>query len=221
MEGTDIASRDYVIYELPIGLPSSLLPDSPPYAGAYDPPKCPVQPKRADPILRVRSICGPWTTTLYTVTISPAFPPLRRVSSQPPTVQVWTSDYCAVDRLPTVSASQVLDGIGNHAPDCIQSGIELIDAVLSDNIQFGPDSSRSRAGVKRGQVTDVWGPPGSGKAAFGIQLAANTLCNGEGVVWVGSSAHPHPVGISRAKNSPHRLLSCCFRASLRPGAGQR
>ncbi|ERT02600.1 hypothetical protein HMPREF1624_00901 [Sporothrix schenckii ATCC 58251] len=39
-------------------------------------------------------------------------------------------------------------------------------------------------GVRRGQLTEIWGPPGVGKTAFGIQLAANALRQGGSSVWI-------------------------------------
>lgn len=40
-------------------------------------------------------------------------------------------------------------------------------------------------GISRGKVTEVYGPPGVGKTALGMQLAASALHAGEGVLWVG------------------------------------
>ncbi|CAK7228603.1 hypothetical protein SCUCBS95973_006938 [Sporothrix curviconia] len=45
-------------------------------------------------------------------------------------------------------------------------------------------SPRQLGGVRRGQLTEVWGPPGVGKTAIGLQLAANALCRGNSVVWI-------------------------------------
>ncbi|CAK7267976.1 hypothetical protein SEPCBS119000_002824 [Sporothrix epigloea] len=40
-------------------------------------------------------------------------------------------------------------------------------------------------GIRRGQLTELWGPPGVGKTAVGIQLAASALSMGDSVVWIG------------------------------------
>ncbi|KAL6896470.1 P-loop containing nucleoside triphosphate hydrolase protein [Trichoderma evansii] len=66
----------------------------------------------------------------------------------------------------------------------ISTGLAALDCAL-----LGLDSEDSQnitvhGGVKRGQVTEIWGPPGCGKTALGIQLAANALSDGNGVVWV-------------------------------------
>ncbi|KAM5367422.1 hypothetical protein ACJZ2D_009985 [Fusarium nematophilum] len=87
-------------------------------------------------------------------------------------------------RLPTVSASQALDELGNDASNHVSTGLEDLDgALLSDRSIDTQDSTR-KGGVQRGQVTEIWGPPGTGKTALGLQLAANALCDGDAVVWV-------------------------------------
>ncbi|KAK4199418.1 P-loop containing nucleoside triphosphate hydrolase protein [Triangularia verruculosa] len=79
-------------------------------------------------------------------------------------------DLSSTHRLPTVSAAQALDdleeGIQNHH---ISTGLAVLDAS---------------SGIQKGSVTEIWGPPGVGKTAFGIQLTANSLRHGGGVVWV-------------------------------------
>ncbi|KAL1899069.1 hypothetical protein Sste5346_002991 [Sporothrix stenoceras] len=45
-------------------------------------------------------------------------------------------------------------------------------------------SSHPTGGIRRGQLTEIWGPPGVGKTAFGLQLAANALQQGGNVVWI-------------------------------------
>ena len=88
---------------------------------------------------------------------------------------VQTSNCLAIDRLPTVSASQVLDGLESQTLDCVPSGVEPLDKLFSNNGQASTEDSRSSAGVKRGQVTDVWGPPGTGKTAFGYEKEFQTI----------------------------------------------
>lgn len=99
-----------------------------------------------------------------------------------PNVLVQSSDCHAIDRLPTVSASQVLDGLGSQTIDCVPSGVEPLDKLFSNNGQASTEDSRSSAGVKRGQVTDAWGPPGTGKTAFGYEkeLETTRIVNSQG-----------------------------------------
>ena len=46
----------------------------------------------------------------------------------------------------------------------IPTGIPDLDAVLGSVLD---DGECGEGGVQRGQVTEIWGPPGSGKTAFG------------------------------------------------------
>ncbi|RCI09425.1 hypothetical protein L249_3756 [Ophiocordyceps polyrhachis-furcata BCC 54312] len=78
-------------------------------------------------------------------------------------------------RLPTVAASQALE---EFEKDPLPTGLDRLDRALS---------SGHRGGFKRGQVTEVWGPPGAGKTAFAIQTAAHAICSGHDVAWVGRS----------------------------------
>ena len=87
----------------------------------------------------------------------------------------------------------------------IPTGIPDLDAVLGSVLDH---DGGGEGGIQRGQVTEIWGPPGSGKTAFGyvcgskpdtcgsrltltchfsIQLAAHCLRDGGEVVWVGPS----------------------------------
>ncbi|KAF5635332.1 DNA repair rhp55 [Fusarium tjaetaba] len=90
-------------------------------------------------------------------------------------------------RLPTVSASQALDELDNDASTHVSTGIEDLDRSLISNI-IADSQDTTKGGVQRGQVTEIWGPPGAGKTALGLQLTANALCDGDAVVWVVTSA---------------------------------
>ena len=48
-----------------------------------------------------------------------------------------------------------------------------------------PADGDNAGGIHKGHLTEIWGPPGVGKTAFGIQAAADVLRGGKGVVWVG------------------------------------
>ncbi|RFU74825.1 dna repair rhp55 [Trichoderma arundinaceum] len=67
----------------------------------------------------------------------------------------------------------------------ISTGLEALDCALLGLDSADSQDAALQGGVKRGQVTEIWGPPGCGKTALGIQLAANALSDGNGVVWVG------------------------------------
>ncbi|KAF5986887.1 hypothetical protein FBULB1_2240 [Fusarium bulbicola] len=96
-------------------------------------------------------------------------------------------DSPGTHRLPTVSASQALDELDNGASTHVSTGIEDLDRSLIANIAADSQDT-TKGGVQRGQVTEIWGPPGAGKTALGLQLTANALCDGDAVVWVVTNA---------------------------------
>ncbi|KAF5689113.1 DNA repair rhp55 [Fusarium circinatum] len=96
-------------------------------------------------------------------------------------------DSPGTHRLPTVSASQALDELDNSASTYVSTGIEDLDRSLIANIAADSQDT-TKGGVQRGQVTEIWGPPGAGKTALGLQLTANALCDGDAVVWVVTNA---------------------------------
>ncbi|KAG4418802.1 hypothetical protein IFR04_008084 [Cadophora malorum] len=79
-------------------------------------------------------------------------------------------------RMPTVSAAQALQ-----------------DLRTSPTRSFS-DAESLPGGVSRGMMTEIYGPPGVGKTAIGMQIAASALHGGEGVVWIDAS---HPISGSR------------------------
>ncbi|KAK2070259.1 hypothetical protein P8C59_004770 [Phyllachora maydis] len=92
-------------------------------------------------------------------------------------------DLPSTHRLPTVTAADALDDFSGGAARTIPTGLSELDALLAtsggDEKPFG-----GGGGILCGQVTEIWGPPGAGKTHLGMQLAANALHDGGGVVWV-------------------------------------
>ncbi|RPA90082.1 P-loop containing nucleoside triphosphate hydrolase protein [Choiromyces venosus 120613-1] len=85
-------------------------------------------------------------------------------------------------RLPTLSASQAL--LASQSTDSrVSTGSEELDKAVG-------------GGLARGKITELCGPPGSGKTSLALQSAANALLCGDGnrVAWVDTS---HPLPISR------------------------
>ncbi|PMD50186.1 P-loop containing nucleoside triphosphate hydrolase protein [Hyaloscypha bicolor E] len=97
-------------------------------------------------------------------------------------------------RMPTVSAAQALQDLKSSHTRCISTGLDLLDAFLQNRESVSSDVEPLYGGVSRRKVTEVYGPPGIGKTALGMQLAASALHAGEGVIWVDAS---HPVSGSR------------------------
>ena len=73
------------------------------------------------------------------------------------------------DRLPTVSAAQALDGLDDDPSRCVSTGLRELDRALEAGAASGDAAcgDEGAAGVLRGQVTEIWGPPGVGKTAMG------------------------------------------------------
>lgn len=95
-------------------------------------------------------------------------------------------------RLPTVSATQALQFAGQRRKRTA-TGISNLDNILrADNgvLEVG--------GIPRGQVTEIYGPPGVGKTALALQIAVNAVHSYDAqsqVVWVntGSAVPPRRV----------------------------
>ncbi|KAJ4015615.1 hypothetical protein NW752_006536 [Fusarium irregulare] len=93
-------------------------------------------------------------------------------------------DAPGTHRLPTISASQALDDLGSDASTHVSTGIEDLNRSLLGSAAVESQDAAPKGGVQRGQVTEIWGPPGTGKTALGLQLTANALCDGDAVVWI-------------------------------------
>lgn len=85
-----------------------------------------------------------------------------------------------LDRLPTISASQALQSLKSSLPRSISTGLDRLDVLLQ-----GPaarqNEHHSKGGLLRGQVTEVYGPPGVGKTTIGyasIILHGVVSCSG-------------------------------------------
>ncbi|KAL2061786.1 hypothetical protein VTL71DRAFT_7164 [Oculimacula yallundae] len=97
-------------------------------------------------------------------------------------------------RMPTVSAAQALQDLKTSPTRCISTGLSLLDCFLQNRQPDYLESEALYGGVSRGKVTEIYGPPGVGKTALGMQLAASALHAGEGVMWVDAS---HPISGTR------------------------
>ncbi|KAK8206330.1 P-loop containing nucleoside triphosphate hydrolase protein [Phyllosticta paracitricarpa] len=95
------------------------------------------------------------------------------------------TDIC-IDRLPTVSASQAFNALKNKAPRSLSTGLTHLDALLGPRSPGTQHNGTSQTGgLPRGQVTEIYGPPGAGKTAFGLQVSKSALASGGSVVWIG------------------------------------
>lgn len=71
------------------------------------------------------------------------------------------------DRLPTVPASQAWEDLKAGPATHISTGLEDLDRALLGIDSADSQDAALQGGVKRGQVTEIWGPPGCGKTALG------------------------------------------------------
>ncbi|KAK7738865.1 hypothetical protein SLS63_002202 [Diaporthe eres] len=97
-------------------------------------------------------------------------------------------DLPSTHRLPTVSAAQALEDLDANVSRFVSTNLPDLDKALAASAASSfPSEEANPGGIQKGQLTEIWGPPGVGKTAFGIQAAADALRGGKGVVWVGPS----------------------------------
>ncbi|KAF2145247.1 uncharacterized protein K452DRAFT_324951 [Aplosporella prunicola CBS 121167] len=99
------------------------------------------------------------------------------------------SDTPSSHRLPTVSASQALHKLKSGGSRAISTGLAQLDAQLVPRaLGSQPATNTIRGGLGRGQVTEIYGPPGVGKTVFGLQACKTVLNSGTHAVWIDAGA---------------------------------
>ncbi|WEW59592.1 hypothetical protein PRK78_005066 [Emydomyces testavorans] len=104
------------------------------------------------------------------------------------------------------------DPISRNNGGNIPTGLPRLDAALARPAEVRPspfglslsqadlcvgvDGGGSPAGVRRGEVTEIVGPRGSGKTVLGMSLAAEVLRSQQTVVWIDTAG---PLCVSRLK----------------------
>ena len=69
--------------------------------------------------------------------------------------------------LPSLSAAQVLQELEKSSSKPVSTGLNVLDEALSCDT-FGDElDPGTPGGIQRGQITEIWGPPGSGKTSLG------------------------------------------------------
>lgn len=70
------------------------------------------------------------------------------------------------DRLPTLSASQALHNLSSTPRRPISTGLSSLDAALQGRDHDASSQGALPGGLSRGELTEVYGPPGVGKTAL-------------------------------------------------------
>lgn len=69
--------------------------------------------------------------------------------------------------MPTVSAAQALDELSRDASRQVSTSLPDLDRALTGSASGLSAEQEDKGGIQKGQVTEVWGPPGVGKTALG------------------------------------------------------
>lgn len=91
-------------------------------------------------------------------------------------------------RLPTLNgAKALLDAVEKQKP--IPTGLVDLDAALSAHYGL----VEADGGIIRGCVTEIYGPPGSGKTRFAMQIVANALQKSSDakIAWIDTASQIH------------------------------
>ena len=78
----------------------------------------------------------------------------------------FSSKLNVEDRLPTLSASQALQNLSSTPRRPLSTGLRRLDAALQGRDYEFSSQDDLPGGISRGEVTEVYGPPGVGKTAF-------------------------------------------------------
>lgn len=72
------------------------------------------------------------------------------------------------DRLPTISAAEAFDELNGDALRQVSTGLPDLDRALAGiTSSLLTEQDGEGGGIQKGQVTEIWGPPGVGKSALG------------------------------------------------------
>ncbi|KAF1811930.1 P-loop containing nucleoside triphosphate hydrolase protein, partial [Eremomyces bilateralis CBS 781.70] len=93
-------------------------------------------------------------------------------------------------RLASVSVLEALQ-TESLATTPLSTQLRSLDIRLHDGKDPQYSSDVRSGGLPRRQIAELYGPPGSGKTEFCIQLAANAVCNGGNVLWIGARLYPN------------------------------
>ena len=84
-----------------------------------------------------------------------------------------------------MSASQALQKLTSSRFRTISTGLDQLDAVLQGHDADSTNPPAAAGGLSRGEVAEVYGPPGVGKTHLLMQASAGALHAGDSVIWIG------------------------------------
>ncbi len=111
----------------------------------------------------------------------------------------YSVEVVCQDRLPTVSAAQALQDLESDDSSGISTGLPALDDSLGSALSAlgGP----GHAGIQKGHVTEIWGPPGAGKTAFGYAVHVSSLSGAWLLTRASESSSPPVVSVKAAELS--------------------
>jgi hypothetical protein len=71
-----------------------------------------------------------------------------------------------LDRLPTISVSQALQKLNTPGAKWVSTGLPLLDKNLKGSSLNFATQEPNIGGFVKGQITEIYGPPASGKTAL-------------------------------------------------------
>ncbi|KAF6224742.1 hypothetical protein HO133_009936 [Letharia lupina] len=104
-------------------------------------------------------------------------------------------------RLPTVSASQALQNISSTPRRPIPTGLKSLDAFLQGREHEDSSQTVPPVGIPRGEVTEIYGPPGVGKTTLALRdiLSVGRISEGE--------ATSDPASVDRYLEKFHHFIT--------------
>lgn len=105
----------------------------------------------------------PWRSKTPT-TILPPLPVRRHTLEAVPSADIS-------DRLPTLSATQALKNLSSAPRSPIPTSLKHLDDILQGRDNDMPSQDNLPGGMSRGEVTEIFGPPGIGKTTLAYVFA--------------------------------------------------
>ncbi|RDW83700.1 uncharacterized protein DSM5745_04026 [Aspergillus mulundensis] len=110
-------------------------------------------------------------------------PAAQRLRTYAPSLTGWWLALTTSGSVVSFPASQYLQASAALNVGAVSTSLPQLDEAISPPSPEEDGTMNSR-GIRRGQVTEVFGPPGVGKTSLALSIAANALRAGGKVVWI-------------------------------------